>query len=259
MPFCFPRPSARWARIGSFVSVALVLPSCQEDEQSGVLTIRYGFAGISRSCEQADIATVRVTLDGDYEEIDVCDLAAGITLDSVPARAYAMMTVEGVNAEGITVVDNLGPPTTDESVEVLGDTTQTIDVQLSPTPARVRFSFSVLGEDGFPYAPQEVPVIRSFYARALENDGTLSLLDYEFVYAQLTSVRNVSIPDPMRQIAGDDVDALTVDVYAQDNRLLSKLEFQFIPPGPGRFIDVHVECRGEACTGAVTGVDSMTE
>lgn len=258
MPSRFLCSPARWARVGALVCAGLVLPSCQEDEQFGTLTIRYGFAGISRSCVQADIATIRATLDGEHEHDDICDLNAGITLTSIPARAYAMMTVEGVNAEGITVMDNLGPPVTDESVEVLGDTTQTVDVQLSPTPAQIRFSFSVLGADGLPYAPQEVPVIRSFYARALENDGTLSLRDYEFVYAQLASVRNLVLPDPMRQIADDDVDALTVEVYAQDNRVLSKLEFQFVPPGPGRFIDVYVECRGEICTGSVAGVELIT-
>lgn len=249
---------AHWLRL-ALLPLIVVAPACAEDEPYGALTIQYGFRGISRTCAQADIATVAVTLDGDYTETAACDLTSGITLASVPARNYAMLLVEGINADGIIVMDNLAPPITDESVEVLGDTTQTIAVELSPTPARVRLSFNVLTETGFPYAPQEAPAIRSFVVDALENQGTSPLHTHEFVYALLTSVQNVPVPDPSRLVSGDDIDAITVDIVTQDGRTVDTLEFVFTPPGPGRNIDVAIQCQGESCTGTVSGVALLPE
>lgn len=258
MAYRFFRLAAHRACLGLLL-VPFAAASCEDPEPYGSLTVQYRFAGITRTCLDADVQDVTVTLDGDYTETAPCDLVSGITLPSVPARTYAMLKVEGINASGITVLDNLGPPATDETVEVLEDTTQTIPVELSPTPAQLRFSFNVLSENGFPYAPQEMPAIYGFVVDTLRNSGTQPLLSHEFVYSTLTSVQNVPVPDPSRIIHGDDIDALTVDIIAQDQTVVDVLEFQFVPPGPGRTIAVQIQCQGQSCTGSVSGVDLLTE
>jgi len=232
--------------------VPLALASCGEESLSGDLTVRYAFSGVTRTCEAAAVATVRVNLDNEVFEEAPCNLETGITLSGVPAKAYSRMVVQGVSAEGVAVMDNLAGLETDESVEVLGESTQEVPVELSPTPVDVRFSFAVLAADGLPYAQLEDPLVDSFVVSAFE-DGAYDLLTYEFVYDALTSVRNVSLPDPNRALRGNDLDALTIDVYARDRTVLAALEFSFVPPGPGRIIDVLLECRGGTCTGSLTG------
>lgn len=230
------------------LTASLGATGCVEEDQSGTLTINYRFGGLSNSCADEAVEEVRVSLDGTEFAEEPCDESEGITLPSVPAKPYGSLLVEGIDAEGVTIRDNLDAPHDDESVEVLGGAAQSKDVQLSPTPALLRFRFIVLDEDGAPYPPAATIPIKSFDVNAYEDGGNSLLLSHQFVYAQLQST-TVDTPDPDRDLNGEDLDAITVDIVDQQNASVEELQWEITPPGAGRLVLVEINCRGTTCEG----------
>lgn len=245
-------PLARFALASGVAVLALGLAGCGDDSQSGSLTVFYKFGGLRSTCAQEGVDAVRVSLDGDaVEETVPCDDVNGVELTGVPARKYDALLVQGLADDGVAIRDNLGREDThDERVEVLGDRDVEIEVTLTPTPAQVRFTFILVKPTGVPYGPQEQVPIKSFEAVAWEEGGNYAQTSHEFVYATLGSVEGQLLPDPDRQIRGDRVDAITVDVFDQANaKIGDTLAFEFDPPGAGRPIDVTIDCRGSDCEG----------
>lgn len=244
------RPSIRPLVFSTLCTGSALLGGCVQEDQSGTLTVNYRFGGLGNSCEMEGVQDVRVSLDGvEYAE-EPCDDAEGITLPAVPAKVYNNLLVEGVDAEGTTIRDNLDVPSDDESVEVLGGASQTKDVQLSPTPATLRFRFIVLDENGAPYPPAAQVPIQSFDVVAYEDGGNQVLISHEFVYAQLQTT-TVDTPDPDRDLHGDDMDAVTVDIVDQQGADIEQLQFPMTPPGAGRLVLIEINCMGTSCMGEI--------
>ena len=176
------RPSSKSAALVAPAALCMGLAGCADEEQSGTLTINYQFGAGAASCADSDmVQTVRVTLDGMQFAEEACDDTGSISLPSVPAKNYGSLIVEGVDAEGTTVRDNLAPPTEDESVEVVGGSAVVKDVRLTPTPATVRFQFILLDENELPYAPAATIPIKEFRTEAFRQGGNLLLLGHAFI------------------------------------------------------------------------------
>lgn len=242
------RPTlARLCTTTLFAALALGVTGCADEDQSGTLTVEYQFGAADRSCAEEGVTDVRISLSGTEFAHESCD-DEPITLPSVPAKGYSVL-VEGIDAEGTTIRDNLGSPATDENVEVLGGSSQTIEVRMTPTPATLRMRFIVLDDDGAPYPPAATVPIKSFDVVAYRNGGSLDLLSHSFVYAQLMST-TVDVPDPDRDLVGDDLDYVTLDVIDQQNAQAAQLSWDIDPPpGAGRIVEIVVTCHGTDCSG----------
>ena len=110
-----PASTALLVRIAA---IALVATACNSGPTSGTLTVNYQI-GLGDTCEENGIATVRVRLDGEYEEEADCNPDDPIVLTGVAAGNYDVL-IHGLDATGTAVMDNLGPPDSDERVEIVG-------------------------------------------------------------------------------------------------------------------------------------------
>jgi hypothetical protein len=247
----FKRPTRALALPFLLIGAMATSSGCVQEEQSGTLTINYRFGAGAQTCEVSDaVQNVRITLDGQEFAEDPCDDSGSVTLPSVPAGNYASLVVEGVDAEGTTVRDNLDLPADDESVEVLGGKATTKDVTLTPTPALVRYQFVLLDDNGLPYAPAAMIPIQEFRTAAFRQGGNLQLLAQDFIVAMLASSQ-VDMADPNRDLVGTDLDFITVGVIGENGGVLSTLPFMFAPPGAGKLVLVKINCTGTACDGTV--------
>jgi len=239
------RPLRRLATAALVMSSILPAASCADDEADGNLSIRYQLGGRSPSCEMDGVRDIRVRLDDAVDETTPCDVSNPFELSGIPARNYRRLVVEGLDADGIVTRDNLA---NERGVEVLAGRTNEVDVELTATPARVRFNFRIFKANGVPYAPQEQIPIRSFRVTAYENGGTGPLASYDFVLDALESFSEVPMADPGRDVVGDDVDTLAIDIVPiQQSDEQPTIRFEFEPPGAGQPITVFVECNGVAC------------
>ena len=242
------RPSPKTAAVLAAAPLFVALTGCADEDQSGTLTINYQFGAGAASCADSDaVQTVRVTLDGMQFAEEACDDSGSISLPSVPAKNYGMLLVEGVDAEGTTVRDNLAPPAEDESVEVVGGSAVVKDVRLTPTPATVRYQFILLDENELPYAPAATIPIKEFRTEAFRQGGNLLLLGHTFIVDQLDTFL-VDMPDPDRSIVGTDLDFVAVGIVDQNDALVSSQTVTFTPPGAGKLVLVRVRCLGTNCT-----------
>ena len=234
------------------VATLLGFAGCNNDPGDGSLTINYRFGIGTSSCSAEGVSSVRVSL-GDESETRPCSDEGEITLTGVPARNYNDLLVEGIDAEGVTIRDNLDDPDDDERVEVIGGSSTSIDVTLTPTPAILELTIVQLAAPNTPYAPSEDPVYEDFEVIAAEGSAS-PLLIHVFEYSQLTSLTNY-VPDPERDLDGDRVDTVVVnadDMQVDADPSTPEIdEFSFAPPGDGRTIKINVTCIAEACEGTV--------
>lgn len=249
--------------LAPLATAALLLGAgCNNDPGSGTLTINYQFGAIGSSCSAEGVTTLRVSV-GDKEEEEPCSDDGEITLSGVGAGNYNNLVVEGVDAEGITVRDNLGNDDDDESVEVIGGSSTEKDVFLFPTPAEIELTL-VLLQDGLQLPSLDSSDIESFTVRATEGTNNL-LLDSEVVIADLTLARTI-VPDPERELNGEEVNTVVINAIVNGNAVpvdsdpnTSAIEnFTFDPPGHGRLIEIRVECEGTDCSGSVQSTDGGT-
>src|SRR5690349_19490371 len=118
------------------LATAALIASCNNGPNSGTLSVNYEL-GLQGTCAGFGVETVKVTLDeGEYEEEEACDPANPILLTGVAAGNYDVL-VEGIDAEGFTVMDNIGGDD-DDSVEVVGGSDKELDVTLGDSPAQVQ-------------------------------------------------------------------------------------------------------------------------
>lgn len=248
----------------------LVLGSvgCREEEQSGAVTVNYSLGfGAGLTCAEASVVTVRVSLGTSYSAEAACDGTGVVALDNVSAQSYPLI-VEGISADGVIVYDNGHAP---ENIEVPGSGTATADITLTSTPAQIQFSFNFLDEAGFPYAPQDTPPVAEINVIALQNTCSRPLLEHLFVYRRLEAVRDVEVPDPEREIIGEDVDCVVIELVDQSGAefaptwLPTGTTERFEPPGPGRLITITLRCEERTCfaertvMAAPSMVDEMME
>lgn len=248
--------------IAPFAAAALMgMAGCNNDPGSGTLTLQYQFGVIGSTCAAEGVSSVRVSIGNEVDE-EPCSEDGEVTISSVPAGNYDVV-VEGLDAEGITVRDNIGNDD-DESVEVIGGSSQEHEVFLYPTPAEIELTLVLLDEDELQLPSLDSSQIEAFQVRASEGTNNL-LLDGEVVIADLTSARTI-VADPNRQLDGEEVNTIVLNavigssiVPVDANLNTAAIEnFTFEAPGHGRLIEIRVECVGTSCTGTVESTDEGT-
>lgn len=238
------------------LAAALLGSACNNDPGSGTLTINYQFGIGNSTCAVEGVDTIRVTF-GNEEHSEACSEEGEIVLSGVDARNYSDFLVEGIDAEGVTIRDNLDDPHDDEAVEVIGGASTTIDVTMTPTPASIEVTFVLLDANGVPYVPSADVPIDSFEVIAAEGSAS-PLLSHEYTVSNLESATNI-VPDPERDLDGERVDTVVVrydgiDVDG-DPSTTAVEPFTFDPPGDGRVVKIRVTCNGDSCTGMLEGIE----
>jgi hypothetical protein len=245
-------PSIRLALAATLLCAA----ACNNDPGTGTLTVEYAL-GLNGACETFEVSTVRVTLDdGKYQEEEACDPANPILVSGVAADNYDVL-VEGVDAEGITVMDNIGGED-DETVEVVGGSEVVHDVRLGETPAQVQVKWfkSVDGE------PSECAFVATkFFEVSAYHGATPFFPPHEFPCSVPPGYQ--VLPDPGRAIDGKTLDGVLVDVLDESHGDIEELVFNFDPPGPGRAVQIIIECDGPenepTCTGEVVSAEAPAD
>ena len=113
-----------WLRPSSslrLVPFALALVACNTGPTAGSLSLSYKLGPFGGTCDQFEVATVKVDLEGsNYHEEEACDPSEPITIDGIEAGSYDLL-VQGILADGNTVeMDNVGGNADDDSVEIVG-------------------------------------------------------------------------------------------------------------------------------------------
>lgn len=242
----------------------LTLVACNNDPQSGSLTINYRFepaGGVSCNEHAENVVDVRVEVgglgdDAIASESVTCDNAGGeIVLAGVAAGSYDLFAL-GIDDEGDAVLDNLGDEDEDdERVEIIGGDTKTLEVALGLAPARLEVGL-VVTNNAFPAqcASDEI-TIKGVRAQAWDNVNSELLKSYDFDLCDFAGY--LPVPDEDREIKGrrfDGVVIQAIDAAGDPVGTSTRLDFDG-PVGAGKLVQVSVECENqdETCVVEVLG------
>lgn len=243
----------------------LALAACNNDPQSGSLTINYSFApGVDCNTHQELVQDIRVDVGEDgmtASETAACDNAGGeIVLTGVVAGNYDLRVL-GIDNEDDAVLDNLGGETSDDRVEIIGGDSKTVDVVLGLAPARLEVAL-VVTNNGFPAQCSSTEImVKGLRAEAWDFDSADLLLSYDFDLCDFDGFEPV--PDEERDINGRRFDGVVIQpLDGSGNPVGTESEFMFTGPvGAGKLAQVSVECEGDACDVQLLGgaVGTTTE
>jgi hypothetical protein len=211
------------------------------DEGPGALIVPFTL-GNSKTCDEVGVSRVRVVLGNEAYEEDADCGDGEVRVDDVPAGRYDLL-VEGLAADGVTIMDNLDND--DRRVEVVGDgaTVELESVLLTDTPAQllVRWDF------GFSNCASAD--IAQFVFTAFETGGTSVLLEEEVDCDSESDAPNGFhlVPDPDRSLKGGLFGEANISAKPATT---TDLSFMFEPPGPGRPIYLSLECDDDGCEAA---------
>jgi hypothetical protein len=229
----------------------LALAACNNDPQSGGLTINYSFApGVSCTEDQEMVQDIRVEIGAEGmagSEVAACDNAGGeIVMSGVAAGSYDLF-VFGIDAEDDAVLDNLGGDMTDDRVEIIGGDTNPIDVTLGLVPARLEVGL-VVNNDSFPAQCSSTEImVKGVRAEAWDFDSADLLKSHDFDLCDFDGFE--AVPDDDRDINGRRFDGVVIQpIDASGNAVGPQIDFEFSGPvGAGKRARVSVECEGDAC------------
>lgn len=249
--------TSKLVRIALACPFALFLAACADEEQTGSVTIHYELGANVSTCSDEGVTEVRATFKEGVDELETCNDEGELVASNIPAGTYKMFLMEGIDAEGVTVYDSLGDPD-QATIKIVGGKTEEAEISLSPTPAQIRVSFNLLDEDGFAYTGQDESPVTEFEVRAL--DGNNEMLRHTFMVSQLEMAQNNIVPDPGRDINGENLDGVRIDYDAGNGSDPVMVEgggavFMFTPPGNGRLVDIIVRCMADVCTGELKGIE----
>lgn len=246
-------PSARLGRgFAAFGLLPLLaLAACNNDPQSGSLTITYSFApGVDCNTHQELVQDIRVDVGEEgmtASETAACDNAGGeIVLTGVVAGNYDLLVL-GIDDEDDAVLDNLGGETTDDRVEIIGGDSKTVDVVLGLAPARLEVAL-VVNNSGFPAQCSSTEImVKGLRAEAWDFDSADLLKSYDFDLCDFDGFEPV--PDEDRDINGRRFDGVVIQpLDASGNPVGTESQFMFTGPvGAGKLAQVSVECEGDTC------------
>jgi hypothetical protein len=235
------------SRIRSLFAVAMLATlACGNEDPDGTLTVNYTL-GLSNNCATLDVQRISVVLgDGSYSEEADCDPSSPIVLDSVKAGNYPMR-VNAIDSMGFIVMDNLDDPSDDDNAEVVGGGSREVDAQLTTTPAEI----GVKWINTFEGEPAECSFLSTvtFQVTAYENEGTLLSHDFDCVKPPGFA----AVPDEERTIDGLGLDGVRIRLLDDGGDELEEVIFEFLPPGPGRTVELTITC-DEVSDGTVTCV-----
>jgi hypothetical protein len=229
----------------------LALAACNNDPQSGSLTIHYSFApNVSCTAHQEAVQEIRVEV-GEAgmagSEVAPCDNAGGeIVLTGVAAGNYDLFVL-GIDPDDDAVLDNLGGLTDDDRVEIIGGDSKTLDVKLGLAPARLEVAL-VVNNDGFPAQCSSTAImVKGLRAEAWDFDSSDPLKSHDFDLCEFDGFEPV--PDVERQINGRRFDGVVIQpIDAGGNSVGNEIELPFGGPvGAGKRARVSVECEGDVC------------
>jgi hypothetical protein len=240
----------------SLALTALVAASaCGGDDPPGSLIVPFKI-GANVPCSVLGVTDVTVELykvssagaEDDLIDTEVVACADGqAEFNGVPAGRYDVR-VSGVDAETVIVADNFDA---DDVAEVTSGAENTADVvTMLPTPAKLLVRWQL--NDGFGQC-SDVPVTK-FLVETYEKQGLTPLLNYTFdCDPEEDPVMGYNIVlDPERDIAGDDLDLVTIDATDDKGASLvtAPLRFAMDPPGHGRTVKLTavVNCTEDPCT-----------
>lgn len=229
----------------------LALAACNNDPQSGNLTINYSFApGVSCTEDQETVQDIRVEVGEEGmagSEVAACDNAGGeIVLSGVGAGNYDLFVL-GIDTEDDAVLDNLGGEMLDDRVEIIGGESKTVDVTLGLVPARLEVGL-VVNNDGFPAQCSSTEImVKGVRAEAWDFDSADLLKSHDFDLCDFDGFE--AVPDEDRDINGRRFDGVVIQpIDATGNAVGPEIDFEFSGPvGAGKLARVSVECEGETC------------
>jgi hypothetical protein len=229
------------------VASLLACVACSNSDPRGTLNVSYEFLG--QTCDGIDRMQVSLLPDGPEEQAP-CNIDSVIALEDVPAGNYELL-VEALDSVGDPIRDNLDEPTGDETIEVLGGATRDKIVTLTPTPATLEFLWVLQSAEGFAYRNCSDPTPQFFKVTAFAVGRPLA--ENEFILCQ-SPPGFEPMPDPDREIDGDRIDGVYIEVLDSGRNRLSLIKFENLQaPGAGKNLAFTITCVDTTCTGTVEG------
>jgi hypothetical protein len=253
---------ARHGRGLAALGLFLALAACNNDPQSGNLTINYTFApGVSCTEHAENVQDVRVDIGVggmiDRESVPCSNAGGDIVLSGVVAGSYDLF-VFGVDDEGDEVLDNLGGANPTDRVEIIGGGSKTLDVQLGLAPARLEVALVVTNE-GFPAQCSSTSImVKGVRAQAWNFGASDLLLSHEFDLCEFDGFEQV--PDPTRAINGRRFDGVVIQpINGSGAAVGSPVNLEFSGAvGAGKRARISVECEADVCNVQLLGGDPGT-
>lgn len=243
------------------VAILASLGACNNDPQSGGLTVNYDFAP-SVSCDQnqENIVEIRVEVGEEGAEAtqtDSCDNAGGeLVLPGVPAGSHDLF-VYGIDADGDAALDNLGGQPTDDRVEIIGGDSRTIDVTLGLAPARLEVRFQVSVNGFATPCGSDMIEIKGLRAEAWDGEGGSQFLSHDFDLCDFDAY--LPVPDEDREINGRRFDLVVLQpIDGNGAPFGTDIELDLGGPvGAGKLVQVDASCdEGQGtCQAMVLGGD----
>lgn len=248
-----PRLGRGLAALGLLTPLALT--ACNNDPESGGLTINYSFApGVSCTEDQENVVQIAVEVGGLGDaalvsETDPCDNAGGeIVIAGVRAGTHDLYVL-GIDDEGDAVLDNLGGALTDDRVEIIGGEPTTMDVELGIAPARLEVRAFVHTGDGFPVACTSNSItIKGMRVQAWDLGSAEQLKSHDFDLCDFTDY--IAVPDEERALNGRDFDTIRIQPLDNTGNLVgiqSEIDLGG-PVGAGKVLRLDVSCNDVAET-----------
>ena len=233
-----------------FVLAALAA-GCEEAETpTGTLLVRFQLGNGTATCGDENVITVRGTLDDGLYEADV-DCAADddegeVLFSDVEEGEYPLQLV-GLDDEGVPVVDT---PVLPVEVVFEGDKNSmeyesTVSLSTAPARLQIRWDLGV-------YNCESTEIYR-FRIVAYGSNGMKTLLDTDLDCSLMGEGKEQyrRVPDPDRYVDGEMLDAVEVNpLDKNDVEIGDPVLFSLSPPGPGRTVNLTVECTDAGCEGS---------
>ncbi len=240
----------------------LALAACNNDPQSGSLTINYSFSpGVSCTEHEETVQDVRVEVGEEgmiASDVGPCDNAGGeIVITGVGAGNHDLFVL-GIDTEDDIVLDNLGGQTSDDRVEIIGGDSKTVDVVLGLVPARLEVAL-VVNNEGFPaQCSSNSIMVKGVRAEAWDFGSSDLLKSHEFDLCDFDGFE--AVPDDDRDINGRRFDGVVIQpIDGAGNPVGGGVDLAFAGAvGAGKLARVSVECEGVNCDVQLLGGDPGT-
>jgi len=244
------------AALAGAALTSLAVVSCGGADPIGGLRIPFTL-GANVDCSTVGVEQVRMTAtlieDGDgsgitFEESAPCG-AGEVTLNNVDIGTYNI-TAEGLDPNGLIILDNLDPGGTVQAEVLEGQTNSADSVTLLPAPAVLRLRWS-LNVDGFQAMCQEVTTAK-FTVETYKADGLKQLTSHTFGCDDPADSegQHRTMPDLERALAGDEVAIVHITPKDANNTAIGDVTQVCLasPPGYGQEIRVTIACDNDVCS-----------